>query len=190
LVGNVQVNNSPTIFTQTGDDNYSGFIDLSAATIFATTAGNDLNLNTAVAGGNASGNVLLGAVGNTVTGEYLQQLNIDISSSGTDGALTLNNNVNLDDDGAGGNSQFVLTGNVNVIVSNSLTLDTEDGTGTDAAGAINFGTSSISADATGFDLVLNSSAGAGNGGAITIGAVNNAGTNYLDTITLRIAISR
>ena len=89
---------------------------------------------------------------------------------------------------------FVLnSGNAAVVISNNVTIDTEQGNA-DNAGNILLGTndpttaaSAVSADAVDFTLTLNAATTGATkaGGAISLGAVNNtAGGQYLDALVV------
>src|SRR5690606_31842002 len=117
LAGNVVLGASVIIDTEDDNDAAGGAIDLTNAVVSANGVGFDLTLSTATAAGGANGgNVSLGAFGNSIGGEYVNDLLIDTTPGalGTAGILTLNGDIFLDDSdgtGTGGTAaSFTLTG--------------------------------------------------------------------------------
>ena len=118
IAGDVRLGASITIDTEAGNSAGGGFINLANASVSATAAGTDLTLNTATTNGaDSGGNVSLGLFTNTGN-NFINDLGIDTSSAGgAAGALTLNNDISLDDDGAAGASSLTVTGNGDIIIA-------------------------------------------------------------------------
>ncbi len=176
LAGRVAASGSRILDTDgvAGDD--AGDVDLSQASIFGTGSGATLTINVESTSGHA-GDVFLGSTSNDGgSGEYLQSLTINATGT-SDGVLVLNDNLSLD--GNGGTASLTFDG-ISVVLSDSVTIDTERGSNDDG-GSVNFGTATVSADAMGFDLTIdtrsgNSSLAAGN---ITLGNVDDTATRIL-----------
>ncbi|WP_425616402.1 beta strand repeat-containing protein [Anatilimnocola sp. NA78] len=99
-----------------------------------------------------------------------------ISLTGT--TVNLGNNLSTD-------SAAITFAATNVILTNSVTLDTEAGNNS-TGGNVTFGTSALSANALGRDLAINtSSTGAAlSGGAVQLGVAGNAGTQHVNDLTI------
>ncbi|MBM83138.1 MAG: hypothetical protein CMJ78_21460, partial [Planctomycetaceae bacterium] len=181
--GNIVISSaSLTIDTEDGDDEAGGSVNVNASIISADAAGNDLTIRTATNSGTAGdngGSVMLDELSSTGGGQFLQTVLIDTSSNATAGVLTLNDDISIDDDGAGNASSFTVTGGGNVVVSETLTIDTEDAdTDGVAGGAVSFATgTNISADDTGLTLTIDTdNANAGEtAGAVDLESVKNTG---------------
>ncbi len=162
----VILTNNTTQNTKGGD------FDASAATI--TGDGNgiwDLTINTTDGGAGAEGAIKLATI-NGSGGSYLNKLTL----TGTDGlggapaVLTLNGSISLDHDGTEA-ADMVFTGGGDVIISSSLTIDTELDNSSNS-GNVNLGTSNIYADATNYTLVIDTGTGP-TAGNVTIGLVDD-----------------
>ncbi|MEM6601270.1 MAG: filamentous hemagglutinin N-terminal domain-containing protein, partial [Verrucomicrobiota bacterium] len=150
-----------TIDTDVGDDGTGGDIQFAedgeiSASSLASNSDRRLILDTS--GSAAAGNVSLSEVGDGDAGEFLQQVHIfatDGSSGG--GVLVLNGDILLDDDGSGNASSFSFNG-TSVVLSSSVTIDTEQGdTSGVNGGNVDFGDATFSADTAGFDISIDTS---------------------------------
>ncbi|MCW5775193.1 MAG: filamentous hemagglutinin N-terminal domain-containing protein [Phycisphaeraceae bacterium] len=151
-----------------------GSIDFSGATVSASAAGVDLTLDSSNGAG-AGGDVRLGIFSNN-GGHYINDLAIDTSGSTTNGALRLFGNLQFDNHA--GNpadlGSITLAGGGDVVIHASITIDTKAGA-TGDVGAINFGASNFYAASPALTLTLDTTTadGAGAGGAITFGRVDD-----------------
>lgn len=184
LTGDVRVSGDRTFDSEIGGGNAGGNITL-GGTLSGTAAGAAITFHSLAIGGFAAGNVSLDTF-NNAGGSYIRGINADLDGS-TDGTLTLNGDIFLDNNG-GTAADFFLAGSGNLVISNTLTIDTEIGDSNGVnGGAFNIGSSAISADAAGYTLTINTgNADAGeSGGNITIGSVGNTGGgSYLSGLTL------
>ena len=75
-------------------------------------------------------------------------------SGGTAGTVTLSGSISLNEASATDAALLTVTGGGNIVLTTSLTIDTENGdTGSVTnVGGVNFGTSAVSANAVGVDL--------------------------------------
>ncbi|HRQ72648.1 MAG TPA: hypothetical protein PLU35_06440, partial [Phycisphaerales bacterium] len=151
-----------------------GSIDFSGATVSASAAGVDLTLDSSNGAG-AGGDVRLGHFSNN-GGHYINDLAIDTSGTTTNGALRLFGNLQFDNHAgnAADLGSITLTGGGDVVIHASITIDTKAGA-TGDAGAINFGASNLYAASPALTLTLDTTTadGAGAGGAITFGRVDD-----------------
>ena len=127
LEGRVEVSGSRTIQTEDGsDDNDAGDVDLSAAQLFASAAGDDLTIDTSSGDDNNAGDVLLGQFSDDGTAaSFLHELDIIADNgggAGTDGVLVLGGDIQLDDDAATV-ALFTFNGS-SVVLSASVSIDT------------------------------------------------------------------
>ncbi len=152
------------------------------------TAGLDLIIDTSTIGASPTangGNVTLAKLFKDGTGKFVNQVKINTASkNGTPGTLTLQNDIFLDDDGAGTAALFQLTGDGNVIVAApSVTIDTEDG-GNANGGNIDLGGGTVFGDAVNRQLTLDAR-GATNGGRIDFQLVDKGSGQFLGAFTAR-----
>ena len=188
VVVDIAANSTVTIDTEDANDGSAGNITLTSGAISADAADKNLSLNTSTTaiGAFTGGTIALGTVDNT-GGGYLNGLTVDSSASGgTDGAITLNNDIDVDDDGAGNASSVTLIGDVRLAAS--IAIDTEQGNtaGVDG-GSITLTNANISGAAAGLDLALNTSTGAAGrtGGAVSLGTINSTGGgNFLNDVNV------
>ncbi len=177
-VTDIRLAGSVEIDTEQGDDAVGGALDFSGVTISANALGRDLILDTSTTAAGANGGaVTLGTFSNAA-GQFVNDLTINTTpgAGGAAGTLTLTNNISLDHDGAADAGDLTLTGGGDVLVANTVTIDTEQGN-SNAGGAVNLGASNVFADAAGRDLSIDTR-GVGTGGNVTFGLVdNNAGAN-------------
>ena len=97
--------------------------------------------------------------------------------------VTLLADINLD--AAGDPGDFIVTGGADIILGATLTIDTENGNDA-SGGAVDFGVSTISGDAPGRDLTINTSTAfaGGNGGAVSLGNMGNGHGAYLNDVSI------
>ena len=192
--GNIVISNtSLTIDTEDGDDESGGSVNVNASIISSDAAGNDLTIRTATNSATATddgGAIDLDELSNSGGGQFLQNVVLDTSANaGTAGVVTLNDNISIDDDGAGTAASFTVTGDGNIVISNtSLTIDTEDGDD-ESGGSVNVNASIISSDAAGNDLTIrtatNSATATDDGGAIDLDELSNSGGGqFLQNVVL------
>ena len=166
--------------------------DLSSISATNSTSGG-VFLNSVGTGGVAvmtdaqtSGNVEVYGATEDVTFDTLTAADGSITVSITGGfSAILNTNVTTD----GGTVDF--SGSTQIVLATNVTIDTEQGNDGNA-GAVSFGTNILTANATGFNLTIDTStmSGASIGGDVTLGTVSDAdaGSNafqYLKDLTIR-----
>lgn len=120
--------------------------------------------------GTTNGKVELGSVDNS-GGNFPSK--ITVKNGGED--VLLHGDIQLD----GG--QFRVRGTSDLVVSNSLMIDTEIGED-EPASALNFRSNTISADKDGVSLTMNTKGGTD--ANITLGSVSDSGGKYLNEMTL------
>ena len=205
LSGRVELNapNAATpivIHTQDADNNNSGFVNLSTATVFAVNAGDDLTIDTSSTGGLNAGDVRLSVFDTAAGAAFVHQLNVIADNDGAGGMagrLFLHGNILLDDDGAGVASVFNVADNGgNIVLATNVTIDTEQGnTASVAGGAVDFGTSAVTGDSTvGRDLMINTlTTGVGaaaDGGDVTLASFVDAdGVSLVNRFVHQVTIN-
>ncbi|MBN3037923.1 MAG: filamentous hemagglutinin N-terminal domain-containing protein [Candidatus Omnitrophica bacterium] len=163
----------------------AGSIDLGSSNIYANAPGYDLVLSA----GHPSyaqngGNVTIGVVDNNAGGaSFLNDLSIDADGGTTDGTVTLNGNISVDDDGAGDISSVNI--DCNVVLSDSVTIDTENA-GDASGGSVDLSASTVSADANGYDLSIDTSTSDEFmvGGNVILGEFSNGGGFYVNDLSV------
>lgn len=182
--GTLNVGASLTIDAEQGNDGDAGTVDLTGVTVSSAAFGNDLTINTSTAAGASNGgDVMLGTVDGT-GGGFVNDLAINTTGTASAGAIGLNGDILLDGNG-GDAASLAFSGAGAVVLNTSITIDTEQGND-GAGGAVTLGGASLSGDAPGRDLTINTatSAGAAAGGAITLGALDNTGGAFLNDVSL------
>ncbi|MBT6484795.1 MAG: hypothetical protein HOK71_08995, partial [Planctomycetaceae bacterium] len=164
-----------------------GSFDSSTASISGTAAGEDVAIDTSNTGGVNAGNISLGALDDT-DGNFLNDVVLILTGgSGTDGRLTLNQNIFLDNDGVDASVLNAIDASA-VVISGSvggatlLVIDTESGNN-GLGGTVNFGNADISSDLAGKDLSIRTNGNAA--GSIIFGNVNDTvGGEFIDGLSL------
>ena len=171
----VRLSASITIDTEQGADG-AGSIVMTGVDISGTGAGLDLDLD---ASSNADGGqVVLGQFGNA-GGNFVNDLSVNTSGS-TAGNVSITTDISLDTNGAD-LGDLNVTGGGLVIVTGDATIDTENG-GDSNAGFVNFGASTLTADAAN-DLTINT-IGNTDSGTVTITGADSSGGAFIDDLTI------
>ena len=192
LNGNVVLGASATIDTEQGSVGNGGTVTISG-TVSGNAAGRDLSIDTSTGfGGGNGGNVSLQAFGNA-GGGYINDLSITTTpgAGGTAGSITLGGNISLD--GAAGDwGDFTVIGGGNIILGNSITIDTANSGTTYTGGNVDFSTSAVSGNAAGRDLTIDVRRGGSvwpcGDGTINLGSFSNQGGFYIHDLTLYAAL--
>ncbi|MDX1944188.1 MAG: autotransporter-associated beta strand repeat-containing protein, partial [Pirellulaceae bacterium] len=184
----------PRVFdTESGNDNPGGPINFGVSPLQSNSAGNnDISIDTSTtAAGLAGGNVTLGPI--SANGSvFVNDVTINSAGPGGNGAITLNGNISLSNNGTGDAALLSVVGGGNIILNvaanATLTIDTQNGTPGSVTnqGGVQFGTSAVSATNTGVDLSIDTSntGGGSNGGNVTLAAFNSAGGNFVNDLTI------
>lgn len=175
LVGRVRTPLVATLDSEQGGDSDAGIIDLSQATLAASAADSDLLLDASTAGSRDGGAIALGEVDDDGgTASRIRQLDLDTStSSGQTGEMTLHDSILLDTSGAGAAAGLTIQGDGVIRITDSLSLDTEQG-GTNAGGDIDLGASTITSDGAAAHLLTLDARGNGTGGDVELGSLGEA----------------
>ncbi len=191
--GNIQLTADVTIDTEDGNDENAGIVSLAATSgsVSTTILDGDLFIDTQSTG-NTGGNVTLGTFNNTA-GQYLNSIQINTAAS-TAGSTTLLGDISLEDSDAGGNSgtaaYFSILGSGDIIIGNSITVDTAQGADNDAGGDVQWSNSTVYSSGANNTLAINTSSGVAgeNGGDVKLGAITDNGGNnvFLDTVTINM----
>ncbi len=185
LIGNVVVDGQVTIDTAGSGVTTGSPINLSQATISANGLNRSLALNSA--GTTTGGSVQLSSVGNTTGGNYLQGLSLDTSGSSTDGSVSFSGDVKLSDGGTSTASSLSVTGPSEVNFIGSRTIDLSSSTLGTQAGSIDWGSSTMRANASGSTLTLktdHTGAGGVGGDIRSLVGIEDGSGSYFDAVTL------
>jgi hypothetical protein len=186
LGGRVRVDAANTatpilIQTQAGDDNHSGFADLSGADAFAANIGDDLTIDTSASGGRNAGDVRLGTFDNDANVAYVHELRIVADNglgAGTVGRLYLHGDVQLDNDAALSRALLEFAGGGEVVAAAAdVRIDTNRAANADG-GDIDLGSGTIYGDLVNRSLSLDAR-GAVDGGDIVFGPVAQGSGQFL-----------
>ncbi len=173
-------NRSLTLTTRNSSGDAAGNIDLTgssdAASLVVRTQGTGSIL---IQGGTGDG-----TFASNINLSRLQSASGNITVSSGNGTINVGGDISTD----GGVVNF--SGSNLVVLARSVTIDTEQGDNGNS-GAVSFGTSTITANAAGFDLLIDTStqfANAGaTGGAVTLGTVSGGFSTFqfVNDLTIR-----
>lgn len=173
----VSVTSTTVIDTETGANNNAGAIDFTG-TGFLTGTNADLTLHTDAVG-QIAGNITLPTI-QLSGGDGLNDLLVTADGA-TDGMIALGGHITVDDNGVGDLSSITMIGQVCLPASRTINTSDSETNG----GAIDFSNSVLSASVAGANLALTSGytgLGIGDGGAVTLGLVDNSCGQNIDDL--------
>ena len=150
------------------------------------TAGRDLTISVTNPNG-TGGSITLNAFTNA-GGQYLNDIVLG-ASGGAGGTITLNGSIQLTSNGAGAAANFTVNSGANIVLPNSITIDTQNSATLVATpGGVSL-QSPVSASNPGVDLTIDTSnlfAGSP-GGQVTLSTFNSAAGQLVNDLTINTA---